>query len=53
MVLAGALLSLLYLPAQALHHHLNPTEYLPTDIVIDDDELPDPEVPDGARDSVP
>ncbi len=42
MVLGGALLSLLYLPAQALHHHLNPTEYLPTDIVIDDDQLPDP-----------
>ena len=63
MVLAGALLALLYLPAQALHHHLNPTEYLPTEIVIDDDEVPDadapgpdasgPDAPGGVRDSVP
>jgi len=63
MVLAGALLSFLYLPAQALHHHLNPTEYLPTEIVIDDDEVPDadapgpdapgPDAPGGVRDPVP
>ena len=63
MVLAGALLAFLYLPAQALHHHLNPTEYLPTEIVIDDDEVPDadapgpdasgPDAPGGVRDSVP
>ncbi|MFN8026357.1 MAG: MFS transporter [Acidimicrobiia bacterium] len=52
MVLAGALLSFLYLPAQALHHHLNPTEYLPTEIVIDDDEIPDPDDGTGVRDPV-
>jgi hypothetical protein len=58
MVLGGALLALVYLPAQALHHHLNPSEYLPVDIVIDDDEMgDDPGLVDDpasrARDSVP
>jgi MFS transporter, DHA2 family, multidrug resistance protein len=38
-LLAGAVLSFRYLPAWAKHHHLNATELLPIDMVIDDDEL--------------
>jgi DHA2 family multidrug resistance protein-like MFS transporter len=39
MLLGGALLALVYLPAHATYHHLNPTEVLPIDMVIDDAEL--------------
>jgi hypothetical protein len=39
MLLGGALLAFVYLPAHAPHHHLNASEILPNDIVIDDDEM--------------
>jgi MFS family permease len=39
MLLGGALLALVYLPAHAAYHHLNPTEVLPIDMVIDDTQL--------------
>jgi EmrB/QacA subfamily drug resistance transporter len=64
MVLGGALLALAYLPARDGTHHLNMSEILPVDIVIDDDQLdaapddPDATVPGTAvggavRDSSP
>jgi Na+/melibiose symporter-like transporter len=43
-VLAGALLALRYLPAYGEHHHLNATELLPVDVVVDDAQLPRPAV---------
>jgi MFS transporter, DHA2 family, multidrug resistance protein len=39
MVLGAGLLALAYLPAEAGTHHLNASEVLPVDIVIDDDQL--------------
>jgi EmrB/QacA subfamily drug resistance transporter len=39
MLFGGALLAFAYLPARAPHHHLNASEILPNDIVIDDDEM--------------
>jgi MFS transporter, DHA2 family, multidrug resistance protein len=45
----GALVALFYLPARAPDHHLNATEYLPSAMVIDDDEL----APEPAPASVP
>jgi hypothetical protein len=38
-VLGGALLSLLYLPARATVAEQNPTELVPGDIVVSDEEL--------------
>ena len=35
----GAVLAFRYLPARGHEHHLNATEYLPVDIVIDDEQL--------------
>jgi EmrB/QacA subfamily drug resistance transporter len=37
--LVGAVLAFRYLPARGQEHHLNATEYLPVDIVIDDAQL--------------
>ncbi len=46
--LVGAVLAIKFLPARGNEHHLNATELLPLDVVIDDDELPDePPTPDG------
>jgi len=39
MVLGAGLLALAYLPAHAEGHHLNASEILPVDMVIDDDQL--------------
>jgi hypothetical protein len=42
--LAGAGLAFKFLPARGSEHHLNATELLPLDVVIDDDELTDTRV---------
>ena len=42
--LAGAVLAFKFLPARGSEHHLNATELLPLDVVIDDDELTDTRV---------
>jgi Na+/melibiose symporter-like transporter len=38
-IVAGGLLALRYLPARAPDHHLNATELLPVDVVVDDDQI--------------
>jgi hypothetical protein len=49
-VLGGAALAFALLPARATQHHLNATELFPIPMVIDDDELSEPDagqVPSG------
>jgi DHA2 family multidrug resistance protein-like MFS transporter len=45
-VFGGAALAFALLPARAPHHHLNASEYLPTPIVIDDNQLEPAAAPD-------
>ena len=44
--LVGAVFAVKFLPARGGEHHLNATELLPVDIVIDDDQLPPEPAPD-------
>jgi hypothetical protein len=45
-LVCGAVLALLLLPALAPHHELDATEYLPTGIVVDPSELTPAGVPE-------